>query len=62
MHKVKELTIGVIIFFIIERAALLVSCNVVEKTADLEVACRRAMIELVFLIVLLGAVWRLLKA
>lgn len=62
MHKVKELTLGVIIFFIVERMALLVSGNSIPKTDEIVLACRRAMIELVFLIVLLGAVWRLLKA
>ena len=62
MHKVKELTLGVIIFFIVERMALLISGHAVEKTDVIDLACRRAMIELVFLIVLLGAVWRLLKA
>jgi hypothetical protein len=62
MRKVKELTLGVIIFFIVERMALLISGHAIKKTADIELACRRAMIELVFLVLLLGAVWRLLKA
>ena len=62
MRKVKELTLGVIIFFIVERMALLISGHAVEKSAAIDLACRRAMIELVFLIVLLIAVWRLLKA
>jgi len=62
MRKVKELTLGVIIFFIVERMALLISGHAVEKSAAIDLACRRAMIELVFLIILLIAVWRLLKA
>jgi len=61
MHKVKELAIGVIIFFIVERMALLISGNAVERTDEIDLACRRAMIELVFLLSLLTGVW-LLKA
>ena len=62
MRKVKELTLGVIIFFIVERMALLISGHAVEKTDAIELACRRAMIELVFLFGLLAGVWYLLKA
>jgi len=61
MHKVKELAIGVIIFFIVERMALLISGNAVERKDEIDLACRRAMIELVFLLSLLTGVW-LLKA
>jgi hypothetical protein len=61
MHKVKELAIGVIIFFVVERMALLISGHAVERSADIDLACRRSMIELVFLASLLAGVW-LLKA
>jgi hypothetical protein len=62
MRKVKELTLGVIIFFIVERMALLISGHAVDKTDAIELACRRAMIELVFLFGLLAGIWYLLKA
>jgi hypothetical protein len=62
MRKVKELTLGVIIFFIVERMALLISGHAIERTAEIDLACRRAMIELVFLIGLLAGIWYLLKA
>ena len=62
MHKVKELALGVIIFFIVERMALLISGYSVERSAEIDLACRRYMIELVFLMSVFASVWFLLKA
>jgi hypothetical protein len=62
MHKVKELTLGVIIFFIVERSALLISGHAVERSAEIAIERRRHMIELVFLMSLFAGVWHLLKA
>ena len=60
--KTKELFLGVVIFFTVERIAILISSHAVESTQDILIARKRALIELVVLVTALLATLKVLKA
>jgi hypothetical protein len=60
--KTKELFLGVVIFFTVERIAILISSHAVESTQDILVARKRALIELVVLVAALLVTLKVLKA
>ena len=60
--RVKELFLSVIIFFLVERTALILSAYSVDSTQDILIARRRAQIELIFLTAAFALTWYLLKA
>jgi hypothetical protein len=60
--KTKELFLGVVIFFTVERNAILISSHAVESTQDILVARKRALIELVVLVAALLVTLKVLKA
>jgi len=60
--KTRELFLGVVIFFTVERIAILISSHAVESTQDILIARKRALIELVVLVAALLATLKVLKA
>jgi hypothetical protein len=60
--KTKELFLGVVIFFTVERIAILISSHAVESTQDILVARKRALIELMVLVAALLVTLKVLKA
>ena len=60
--KTKELFLGVVIFFTVERIAILISSHAVESTQDILIARKRALIELVVLVAALLVTLKVLKA
>ena len=60
--KTKELFLGVVIFFTVERIAILISSHAVESTQDILIARKRALIELVVLVTALLVTLKVLKA
>ena len=57
----KELILSVLIFFIIERMAILVSAYSVKSSQDMIVSRKRAQIELAFLTCSMVVFWYTLK-
>jgi hypothetical protein len=60
--KTKELFLGVLIFFTVERIAILISSHAVESTQDILIARKRALIELAILVTALLVTLKVLKA
>jgi len=60
--KTRELFLGVVIFFTVERIAILISSHAVESTQDILIARKRALIELVVLVTALLVTLKVLKA
>ena len=60
--KTRELFLGVVIFFTVERIAILISSHAVESTQDILIARKRALIELVVLVAALLVTLKVLKA
>ena len=60
--KTRELFLGVVIFFTVERIAILISSHAVESTQDILIARKRALIELAVLVTALLVTLKVLKA